>query len=97
LGQDFLPGTAAAVTVNGYTFEGEIPVGPDGSFSLLIDTVLADEGDYFLSAGYILEAMTIFHLSPDAPLLPPEGTGTLLSLPPGIGLGERAYLPVGTR
>ncbi|HJS28970.1 MAG TPA: hypothetical protein VJ768_05085, partial [Anaerolineales bacterium] len=94
-GQDFLPGTTAAVTVNGYTFGNEIQVGPDGSFSLLVETGQADEGDYFLSAEYILEAITIFHISADAPLLPQEGSGYMLTLPPGIGLGDQTYLPFG--
>ena len=96
-GYDFLPGRTAAVTLNGYTFSDQIPVDPDGSFSLLLATDQADEGDYFLSVEDILRAMTIFHISPDSPLQPQEGSGYPLDVPPGIGLGQHAFFPMSKR
>jgi alpha-tubulin suppressor-like RCC1 family protein len=97
LGEDFLPGTSAQVTLNGYIFSETIPIDPDGSFNLVFSTVLAGEGDYFAYFESTLRAMAIFRLDPNAPLQPLEGSGPILDVPAGIGLGVHSYLPMGYR
>ena len=97
LGEDFLPGGTARVTLNGYEFAQDILVDSAGAFGLIIATDQAGDGDYFLHVEGTLKAMIIFHLDPAGPLHPQSGSGVLLNVPPGLGLAEHVYLPVGER
>lgn len=92
LGSGFPPNSTATITLNGRSL-GTIPTDADGSFTFLLNSTGADEGDYFLTATVNPSANISFTLDETAPIHPQDGTGTTFDIPAGIAFNEFVFLP----
>ncbi len=58
--------------------------GPNGSFSLILDSNGAEAGKYQIKAMANAAQDVWFTLDPDSPVRPQEGSGEVVAVPPDI-------------
>ena len=91
---DFPTDQPSAIWVNGVQLEGSSRTTEGGELVFELLTEQADEGAYMVELIVDgVSADTIFHLDEGAPLREQTGSGFVLYVPAGIGLGNRLFLP----
>jgi hypothetical protein len=94
-GVNFPANSTAHISVNEHEL-GTVTTGASGEFTVILNTLGADEGYYMVKATANPVAITWFSLNADKPVRPPEGTGTfvIIMVPPGIAYTSLVYLPM---
>jgi parallel beta-helix repeat protein len=98
-GADFPASSVAYIFVNTFPL-GSVNVESSGTFTFLLVSAAAGEGNYLVTASGYPDAQTSFVLDNEAPQRPQEGEGEILNLPPGIvpeGDLNYSFLPFVTR
>lgn len=93
---NFPPDHQASIKVNGYEV-GTRQTDAGGAVTFLLSTGDADEGEYVMTMEVNPQASVSFTIDADAPVRPQEGTGTVVTVPPGLAFEERVLLPMVTR
>ena len=92
-GQDFVPDSTVPISVNKNTL-GNVSADSSGNIMFLLNTDLADEGHYVVTAVVNPSASSYFVLDSDLPIRPQEGSGTIFYVPSGIAYTNIVYLPI---
>ena len=100
------PGSYFTVDGTGFPVESALPVfingvevgfvqsDTEGEFSINLETSLADEGDYIITVGNEVRALSSFNIDINAPVRPMEGSGDIFSVPAGISYTELVFMPI---
>lgn len=91
-GSDYPANEIVAINVNGHDL-GMIATDENGSFTLILSTADADEGNYTVTVSVNPGATTQFVLDAEAPLRSQEDAGTEITVPAGIAHTELGFLP----
>jgi len=103
---DGAPGSFFTVTGNGYPANSIVHIrvnnhelgttitNVSGDFTIILDTLGAEEGYYLVTATVNPTAVVRFTLDVDQPGRPQEGSDTILTVPPDIAFTNLLYLPV---
>lgn len=103
---DGAPGSFFTLTGNGYPANsnvhlfvnglelGTVSSDASGDFTVLLDTLGAEEGFYNISASVNPSAFVQLRLDTAQPTHPQEGSGTVFTVPPDIAFSDLLYLPV---
>ena len=94
-GANFPASSIATIESNGNAL-GTVPTDSNGDLIFLLDTSLADEGDYTVTARVNPSATVNFVLDSDKQLRAQEGGGTIIVLPGGL-ITHFVYLPIALR
>ncbi len=85
------------VTVNSLVLTNTLRINETGSFIFFINTAGADPGEYFVTVSENPSASAYFFLDANAPVRQQEGGGDTLSVPAGIAIQPRIYVPLTRR
>ncbi len=92
-GSGFPLNSTASIMING-TSLGNLPTDGDGKFEFELNTVLASEGSYVVTASVNPSASVGFALDSTAPnTWPSEGAATQFPVPSGIAYTKFIYMP----
>ena len=91
-GKDFQPNATASIKVNGNKL-GTVSTDDSGNLNFILNTDLADEGFYTVTASTTVSASASFAIKLTEPVRPKEGTGQVFNVPAGIAF-EHLNLPI---
>ena len=91
-GANFPSDSTAIITINGYTL-GTVPTDSSGDLIFLLDTNLADEGEYLVNATVNPSASVTFWLDSNRFTRLQEGSGTVFEVPSGL-VPHLVFLPL---
>jgi nitrous oxidase accessory protein NosD len=91
-GANFPPNSTAVLMINDLTL-GSVPTDADGGLAFLLDTAVADQGAYTVTASAETSASASFLLISSSPLRLQEGSGTVFVVPAGLA-AHWLYLPL---
>lgn len=91
-GINFPANKTTTVTLNG-RFLGTEPTDSNGELTFLLDASAAEEGAYMATVKVNPSADLWFSIDSTAPTHTPDGSGTIYSIPSGIGFDEFSFLP----
>lgn len=96
MGQNFVPSSTVPIEVNNNLL-GNVTADGSGNLIFLLNTVLAGEGHYIVSAGINPKVLSSFVLDSTLPVRQQEGNGPIFDIPPGIAYTNIVYLPIVNR
>jgi hypothetical protein len=93
VGTGFPANETATISVNGRIVSSSIPVNSAGYFAFVLDTTLASEGNYYVTASVNPSATTTFSIDSSQPLRSQMGNAETIGIPSSIALDNSVFLP----